>query len=229
VAAVKTTFLLALGLGLGAAACESAKPAPDPVRPTTAAPPPTASPPAGPVTPTTTTTPPAPTETPMSIWDQPIKTLSGTPTSLAAYKGKALLLVNVASKCGLTPQYATLEQLQDKYGPQGFTVVGFPCNQFGGQEPGSAEQIQEFCSTTYGVSFPMMEKIDVNGAARHPIYAELTKVPVAGGGSAGDISWNFEKFVISADGSKVTRFAPKTKPDAPEVIAALEAALPPTK
>ena len=162
----------------------------------------------------------------MNIFDQSIKTLSGTPTTLAAYKGKALLVVNVASKCGLTPQYGTLEQLQDKYGPQGFTVVGFPCNQFGGQEPGSAEQIQEFCSTTYGVTFPMMEKIDVNGAGQHPIYAELTKVPVAGGDKAGDISWNFEKFVISADGSKVTRFGPQTKPDAPEVIAAITAALP---
>ena len=136
-----------------------------------------------------------------------------------------MLLVNVASKCGLTPQYATLEKLQETYAARGFTVVGFPSNQFAGQEPGSAEEIQDFCSTTYGVTFPIMEKIDVNGAKRHPIYAELTKVPVKGG-AAGDISWNFEKFVVSADGKTTIRFAPQTKPDAPEVIAAIEAALP---
>lgn len=159
------------------------------------------------------------------MWDAPIQTLQGQPTKLAQYKGKALLLVNVASKCGLTPQYSTLEALQKKYGPKGFTVIGFPCNQFGSQEPGSAKEIETFCSTTYGVTFPMMEKIDVNGGGRHPIYQALTQVADAGG-HKGDIRWNFEKFVVSADGSKITRFEPQTKPDDPSVIAAVEAALP---
>jgi glutathione peroxidase len=162
-------------------------------------------------------------ESPM--WTAPISTLQGEPTTLSAHQGKALLLVNVASKCGLTPQYAQLEQLQKAYAPQGFTVLGFPCNQFLGQEPGSAEEIAEFCSATYGVTFPMMEKIDVNGPGRHPIYDELTKVADASG-HTGDIRWNFEKFVVSADGKTITRFDPKTKPDAPPVIAAIEAALP---
>ncbi len=161
-----------------------------------------------------------------TIWNQPLKDLSGNATTLAAYQGKALMVVNVASKCGLTPQYATLEEVQKKYEARGFTVVGFPCNQFGGQEPGTADEIETFCSVNYGVTFPMMDKIEVNGPGRHPIYAELTKLPVTGGGKAGDISWNFEKFVISADGKTTTRFAPTTKPDAPEVIAAIEAALP---
>jgi glutathione peroxidase len=160
-----------------------------------------------------------------SMWNAAINTLQGQPTHLSAYKGKALLVVNVASKCGLTPQYSTLEALQKKYADKGFTVVGFPCNQFAGQEPGSAKDIETFCSTTYGVTFPMMEKIEVNGAGRHPIYQALTAISDAGGHS-GDIRWNFEKFVISADGSKVTRFDPKTTPDDPAVIAAIEAALP---
>jgi len=160
-----------------------------------------------------------------AMWDLPINTLQGKPTSLAAHKGKALLLVNVASKCGLTPQYGALEALQKKYGPKGFTVIGFPSNQFAGQEPGTAEEIQEFCSTTYGVTFPMMEKIDVNGPGRHEIYAQLT--PIADdSGHSGDIRWNFEKFVVSADGQHVTRFSPRTTPDDPSVIAAIEAGLP---
>lgn len=159
------------------------------------------------------------------MWDVSIKTLQGKDAKLADYKGKALLLVNVASKCGLTPQYATLEALQKKYGPKGFTVIGFPCNQFNGQEPGTAEEIQEFCSTTYGVTFPMMEKIEVNGADRHPIYQALTPLQDSSG-HTGDIRWNFEKFIVSADGTQVTRFSPKTKPDDPAVIAAVEAALP---
>jgi glutathione peroxidase len=172
----------------------------------------------------------APAATPISkelevMWDAPIQTLQGQPTKLADYKGKALLLVNVASKCGLTPQYTTLEALQKKYAAKGFTVIGFPCNQFGGQEPGSAEEIQEFCSTTYGVTFPMTEKIDVNGPERHDIYKALTAVADSSG-HAGDIRWNFEKFVISADGTQVTRFDPKTKPDDPKLVAAVEAALP---
>ncbi len=174
----------------------------------------------------------APTATPVAanpeiaaMWNAPIKTLQGQPTSLAAYKGKALLLVNVASKCGLTPQYATLEALQKKYAAKGFTVVGFPCNQFKGQEPGTAEEIAQFCSTTYGVTFPMMEKIEVNGDGRHAIYKALTPLADATG-HTGDIRWNFEKFVVSADGTTITRFAPRTTPDDPSVIAAIEAALP---
>ncbi len=168
---------------------------------------------------------PAMTSKESAMWNTPIKTLQGQPTTLAAHKGKALLLVNVASKCGLTPQYTQLEQLQKTYEAKGFTVIGFPCNQFAGQEPGSPEEIAEFCSATYGVTFPLMEKVDVNGEGRHPIYRELTAVADAGGHS-GDIRWNFEKFVISADGSKVTRFSPKMKPDDPAIIAAIEAGLP---
>jgi glutathione peroxidase len=160
-----------------------------------------------------------------AMWNTPLHTLQGKPTTLAAYKGKALLVVNVASKCGLTPQYTALEALQKKYEPKGFTVVGFPCNQFGGQEPGSAEEIQEFCSATYGVTFPMMEKVEVNGAGRHEVYKELTQIADASAYS-GDIRWNFEKFVIGADGQTITRFSPKVTPDDPSVIAAIEAALP---
>jgi glutathione peroxidase len=160
-----------------------------------------------------------------SIWSTPIKTLKGEPTTLAAYKGKAIMLVNVASKCGNTPQYSTLEALQKKYEAKGFTVIGFPCNQFGGQEPGTAEEIQTFCATNYGITFPIMEKIDVNGDTRHPIYKALTPIADAAGHN-GDIRWNFEKFVVSADGKKVTRFSPKVKPEDPSVIAAVEAALP---
>ena len=159
------------------------------------------------------------------MWNVALKDLHGKDTKLADYKGKALLLVNVASQCGLTPQYTQLEALQKEYGPKGFTVIGFPCNQFGGQEPGTAEEIETFCSTKFGVTFPMMDKIEVNGAGRHEIYKELT--PVADSrGYTGDIRWNFEKFVVSADGTKITRFHPKTKPDDPTVIAAVEAALP---
>jgi glutathione peroxidase len=158
------------------------------------------------------------------IWDVPLKTLDGKPATLGAYKGKTILLVNVASKCGLTPQYEQLEALQKKYEGKGFTVLGFPSNQFGGQEPGSAEEIREFCSKTYGVTFPMFEKIDVNGDKRHPIYKELTKYNDAAG-EAGDIKWNFEKFVIASDGKHLTRFRPKTKPDDPAVVATIESSL----
>jgi glutathione peroxidase len=159
------------------------------------------------------------------MWNAQIKTLQGKDTKLASYKGKALLLVNVASKCGLTPQYSTLEALQKKYEPKGFTVIGFPCNQFGGQEPGTAQDIETFCSTTYGVTFPMMEKVEVNGPGRHEIYQALTPLKDAKG-HTGDIRWNFEKFVVSSDGTKITRFDPKTSPDDPALIAAVEAALP---
>jgi len=160
-----------------------------------------------------------------SIWDLQLKTVRGKPAKLADFKGKEILVVNVASQCGNTPQYATLEALQKKYESKGFTVVGFPCNQFGAQEPGSSEEIAEFCSTNYGITFPIMEKVEVNGPNRHEVYKALTPIPEAGG-QAGDIRWNFEKFVISADGTKVTRFAPKTQPDDPKVIAAIENGLP---
>jgi glutathione peroxidase len=165
------------------------------------------------------------TQATQALWTAPIRTLQGAATALGDFRGKALLLVNVASKCGLTPQYTQLEALQDKLGPKGFTVIGFPCNQFGGQEPGTPEQIQTFCSNSYGVTFPLMEKIEVNGTGRHPIYRELTQIADTAG-QAGDIRWNFEKFVVSADGSKITRFNPKVTPDDPAVIAAIEAGLP---
>jgi glutathione peroxidase len=159
------------------------------------------------------------------MWNAPIKTLKGQPTTLAAYKGKALMLVNVASQCGNTPQYATLEALQKKYADKGFQVIGFPCNQFGGQEPGSSEDIAHFCAVNYGITFPIMEKIEVNGPGRHDIYKALTPIADASGHD-GDIRWNFEKFVVSADGKHITRFSPKQKPDDPTVIAAVEASLP---
>jgi glutathione peroxidase len=158
------------------------------------------------------------------IFGHPIHTLHGDPSSLAALKGKTLLLVNVASKCGLTPQYRGLVALHEEYGPRGLAVVGFPCNQFGGQEPGSAEEIEGFCSTTYGVKFLMMEKIDVNGPNRHPIYRELTAIADAEG-NAGDVQWNFEKFVVLPDGKSITRFRPVTTPEDPKIVRAIEAGL----
>ena len=161
----------------------------------------------------------------MSIYDTPLHTLQGGATSLGDFRGTTLLVVNVASKCGLTPQYEGLERLQKTYGDKGFSVVGFPCNQFGEQEPGSAEEIATFCSATYGVTFPMMEKIDVNGDARNPVYEELTAFADAEGES-GDIQWNFEKFLVSGDGSILRRFRPMVDPEAPEVVAAIEANLP---
>ncbi|WP_428847478.1 glutathione peroxidase [Mycolicibacterium cosmeticum] len=156
--------------------------------------------------------------------DLPLTTLSGTPTTLAHLSSGATLVVNVASQCGLTPQYGALERLAQTYGDRGLTVVGVPCNQFMGQEPGTAEEIQTFCSTTYGVTFPLLAKADVNGADRHPLYAELTKATDADG-AAGDIQWNFEKFLLAPDGTVVNRFRPRTEPDAPEVITAIEAVL----
>jgi glutathione peroxidase len=160
----------------------------------------------------------------MTIYDVPVNTLEGEPATLKDHAGEVLLIVNVASKCGLTPQYETLESLQRTYADQGFSVLGFPCNQFGGQEPGTAEEIQAFCSTTYGVSFPLYEKIDVNGANQHPLYSELTQVPDAAG-EAGEITWNFEKFLIGRDGNVVARFRPRITPDDPTVLAALESEL----
>jgi glutathione peroxidase len=161
----------------------------------------------------------------MALYDIPIHSLKGEDSSIGDYRGKALLLVNVASKCGLTPQYEGLERLQKTYGDRGFSVLGFPCNQFMGQEPGTAKEIEEFCSATYGVTFPLFEKIDVNGEERHPIYTELTTHADAEG-NAGDITWNFEKFLLAPDGTVVERFRPQVEPEDPSIVGAIEAALP---
>lgn len=152
----------------------------------------------------------------------PLKDIDGKETSLKAYQGKVLLIVNVASKCGYTPQYKGLEALQEKYKGKGFTVLGFPCNQFGGQEPGSNAEIKEFCSSTYNVTFPMFDKLEVNGPNRHPLYVAL-----AGKESPfpGDIKWNFGKFLIGRDGKIIKRFESKTTPESPEMKQAIEAAL----
>jgi glutathione peroxidase len=161
----------------------------------------------------------------MSIYDQKINTLEGKPADLAEYKGKALLMVNVASKCGLTPQYEGLEKLHETYGSRGFEVLGFPCNQFMGQEPGTAEEIRDFCDTTYNVQFPLFEKIDVNGDQQHPLFAELEQQTDADG-EAGDVKWNFEKFLVSPEGKVVGRFRPQVTPEDPALVEAIEAQLP---
>jgi glutathione peroxidase len=161
----------------------------------------------------------------MSIYDISIDSLDGSSLDLSEFEGREVLVVNVASKCGLTPQYTGLEQLQKRFAEKGFTVLGVPCNQFGGQEPGSAEEIQTFCSTTYGVTFPMTEKVDVNGAKRHPLYKVLTDFADAEG-QTGDIQWNFEKFLISPDGEVVARFRPPVDPGSDTVVEAIEAHLP---
>jgi glutathione peroxidase len=161
----------------------------------------------------------------VTIFDTPIHRLSGEDATLDEHAGKALLVVNVASKCGLTPQYAGLEELHERLADRGFSVLGFPSNQFGGQEPGTSEEIAEFCSATYGVTFPMYEKIDVNGADRHPIYQQLTLVPDAKG-EAGDILWNFEKFLVAPSGEIVGRFRPQTTPEDAELLAAIDEVLP---
>jgi len=160
----------------------------------------------------------------MSIHDVKIRTLQGEPTELGSYQGKTLLIVNVASKCGLTPQYSGLERLHEQYADRGFAVIGVPCNQFGAQEPGSPEEIETFCSTTYGVTFPMTEKVEVNGPGRHPLYQQLTE-KTDDEGKAGDIQWNFEKFLVSPEGAIIRRFRPLTDPEATEVTEAIEAAL----
>ena len=160
------------------------------------------------------------------LLDVPVTTLAGEETTLGALTGgSAVLVVNVASRCGLTPQYTQLEALHEEFGPRGFTVIGFPCNQFMGQEPGTAEEIAAFCSATYGVTFPMSEKIEVNGPGAHPVYQRLTAAPDATG-EAGDVQWNFEKFLVDGDGDVVARFRPRTEPTAPEVRAAIEGLLP---
>jgi glutathione peroxidase len=161
----------------------------------------------------------------VSLHDIKVELLSGEVTTFGEHAGRAVLVVNVASKCGLTPQYAGLEALHEEYAPRGFTVVGFPCNQFKGQEPGSAEEIAEFCSTTYGVTFPLYAKTDVKGAEQHPIYAELTRFPAADD-LGQDVVWNFEKFLVSPVGEVVGRFRPTVLPEDPELRAAIEAQLP---
>jgi glutathione peroxidase len=161
----------------------------------------------------------------MSIYDVPVQTLHGESTSLADRAEQALLIVNVASRCGLTPQYEGLERLHGRYAERGFSVIGVPSNQFMGQEPGTPEEIEEFCSTTYGVTFPLLAKTDVNGPTRHPLYEELTSVPDAVG-EAGDVQWNFEKFLVAPGGGVAARFRPGVQPEAEEVVAAVESVLP---
>lgn len=160
---------------------------------------------------------------PVDLRSIPFSDAEGTERTLADFAPGPVLVVNVASKCGLTPQYEQLEELQRTYGERGLTVLGFPCNQFMGQEPGSIEEILDYCATTWGVSFPINDKINVNGRHAHPLYKALKKTK-DGHGLAGPVAWNFEKFLIAPDGT-VTRFRPPVKPDAPEVIAAIEAAL----
>jgi glutathione peroxidase len=156
----------------------------------------------------------------MALHDLPLTTIDGAPARLDDFAGRTLLIVNVASKCGFTRQYEGLERLYKQYVDRGFAVLGFPCNQFGGQEPGTAEEIQEFCSVTWGVTFPLFDKVDVNGADRDPLFAQLTETPDAEG-EAGDVTWNFEKFLVSRDGT-VARFRSKVEPDDPTLVAAVE-------
>lgn len=161
----------------------------------------------------------------MSIYEVRIHALQGGPANLDQYRGNAVLVVNVASKCGLTQQYTELEQLQKKYSARGFTVLGVPCNQFAEEEPGTPEEIATFCSSTYGVTFPLTQKLEVNGPRRHPLYAKLVRTADADG-HRGDIRWNFEKFLIAPDGTVAARFSPQTTPDSFEVVEALEEILP---
>jgi glutathione peroxidase len=161
----------------------------------------------------------------VSIYDVEIGALQGGPANLSQYRGKVLLVVNVASRCGLTPQYAGLQKLADEYADRGLVVLGVPCNQFGGQEPGTAAEIAEFCDVNYGVTFPLTEKVEVNGPGRHPLYQRLTGTPDASG-QAGDVLWNFEKFVVGTDGEVAARLRPQVTPDAPELLATIESVLP---
>jgi glutathione peroxidase len=159
-----------------------------------------------------------------SVYDIELPLLNGQPASLSAYAGKVVLAVNVASRCGFTPQYGGLQALQDKYSERGFTVLGFPCNQFFRQEPGDAEQIQNFCSGNYGVTFPLFAKLDVKGAHQHPLYAILIDSP-DDTGKSGNVNWNFEKFLVGRDGHVVRRFRSKIVPEDPIVIKAIESLL----
>jgi glutathione peroxidase len=161
----------------------------------------------------------------MTIYDVPVRTIDGEDATLAEYKGKTLLVVNVASKCGFTPQYEGLQKLYDDFRDRGFEILGFPCNQFGGQEPGTNDEIKEFCSLNFGVSFPLFDKVDVNGDNRHPLFEELTRHPDHKG-NAGDVGWNFEKFLISPGGEVVARFRTNAKPDADYMVSAIEEQLP---
>jgi len=161
----------------------------------------------------------------VTVHDIEMSALRGGPADLAGYRGQALLIVNVASQCGLTPQYTGLQQLYDAYRERGLVVLGVPCNQFAGQEPGTAEEIVEFCQVNYGVTFPLTEKVDVNGPDRHPLYQELVTTPDADG-EAGDVRWNFEKFLVAPTGAVLARFRPQVQPQAPELVAAVEATLP---
>ncbi len=161
----------------------------------------------------------------MTIHSIGVKTIDGEETSLGTYAGKTLLIVNVASKCGLTPQYEGLQKLYDTYKDGGLEVLGFPCNQFMGQEPGTNDEIKEFCSLNFNVSFPLFDKVDVNGETRHPLYDELTQTADAEG-KAGDVAWNFEKFLVSPAGEIIGRFRPLVTPDSPELVEAIEAQLP---
>ncbi len=151
--------------------------------------------------------------------------IDGRPLDAAELEGNAVLVVNVASRCGLTPQYEGLERLQQRYGDAGFTVLGVPCNQFAGQEPGTPEEIQQFCSATYGATFPLTEKLEVNGEGRHPLYQQLTSVP-DDEGEAGEVQWNFEKFLISPTGEVVARFRPPVEPEDEQITSAIERVLP---
>jgi glutathione peroxidase len=161
----------------------------------------------------------------MAIYDAEVQALDGSPADLSDFEGKALLIVNVASQCGLTPQYTGLQQLQEQYGDRGFAVLGFPCNQFGAQEPGTSDEIKTFCETNYGVTFPMFSKVEVNGDDRHALYEQLTAFADPEG-QAGDIQWNFEKFLISPDGEIVQRFRPMVTPEDPALVGAIEEQLP---
>jgi glutathione peroxidase len=161
----------------------------------------------------------------MTIFDVAIGALGGGPAELDRYRGHPVLVVNVASRCGLTSQYTGLQALHDTYAARGLVILGVPCNQFAGQEPGTAGDIAEFCQVNYGVTFPLTEKVDVNGPSRHPLYAELVATSDEEGYS-GDIRWNFEKFLVASDGSVATRFAPQTDPQDDGVIAAVEKLLP---
>jgi glutathione peroxidase len=159
------------------------------------------------------------------LYEHPVTTLGGEPADLHDYTGRAVLVVNTASQCGLTPQYAGLQRLQDRFADRGFTVLAFPCNQFGGQEPGTAEEIRAFCETGFGVTFPVFDKVDVNGPHRHSLYASLTEVADADG-VAGDVQWNFEKFLVAPGGAAVWRFRPRVEPESPALVAAIEETLP---
>jgi len=159
-----------------------------------------------------------------SLYDLPVRTLAGAGTTLAEHQGKTLLIVNVASRCGLTPQYEGLERLHERFQERGFSVLGFPCNQFLFQEPSSAEQIATFCSTTYGVSFPLYEKVHVKGRKQHPVY-RLLSASVDDDGDSGNVRWNFEKFLVGRDGDVLRRFRPRTEPEDPRVLAAIEEAV----